>query len=191
MPLASRYRSVTDRLRRRKGASAGGVSSGPAAPPLRRAPGGASGLATVLEQGHLEPVAHEDLDAAGDAAGEAQEGEHGSPTGLDAPAPPAQLLGVDAEGSGHAAPAEAAGLLEPHDALGEVLRQDAALYGQRQVVGGGAMRGPAEAGRVVEVVHCYSSNLNRSSNPVIPRALSIRRRMRPEGERPLLTSIDT
>ena len=83
------------------------------------------------------------------------------------------------------------GLLEPHDMLGEVLRQDAALYGQRQVVRGGAVRGPAEAGRVVEVVHCYSSNLNRSSNLVIPRALSIRRRMRPEGERPELTSIDT
>ena len=64
------------------------------------------------------------------------------PTGLDASAPPAQLLGVHAEGSGHAAPAQTAGLLEPHDALGEVLRQDAALYGQRQVVGGGAVRGP-------------------------------------------------
>ena len=54
-------------------------------------------------------------------------GGHGSPGRLDALlAPPAQLLGVHAEGLGHAAPAEAAGLLEAFEALGEVLRQHAA-----------------------------------------------------------------
>ena len=129
-PPASRYGSVTGRPRRRKGASAGVVGSGPAAPPLRRAPGGAFGLATLLEEGHLEPLAQEDLHASGDAGGEAGYGEHGSPAGLDAlPAPHAQLLGVHAESLGEAAPGEAAGLLQAFEALTEVVRQDAALQG--------------------------------------------------------------
>ena len=82
------------------------------------------------------------LDATFDAVGEAQQGEHGSPRGLDSPAPPAQLLGVDAKGSGHAAPRESAGLLEAHEALGEVGWEDAGLQGQAQVFEGGVMRVP-------------------------------------------------
>ena len=178
-PPASRYRSVTGRPRRRKGASAGGVSSGPAAPPMRRAPGGAFVLATLLEEGHLEPLAQEDLQTSGYPGREAGCGEHGSPAGLDAlPAPHAQLLGVHAEGLGEAAPGEAAG------------RSPGA--GRRSPGAGSRSLRRCRARRNGPGRYCcgssLSSSLNRSPNSVASRALSIRRRMRPEGERPELTS---
>ena len=64
-----------------EGASAGRLHavSGPAGRTAQRRRGGASGLALLFEERHLEALAQEDLHASGDAACEADEGEHGSP----------------------------------------------------------------------------------------------------------------
>ena len=80
--------------RGRKGRAPGGVyaGSGPAAAPAR----GAS--QSVLEEGHLEPLAEEDFQSSGDPACEQDEGVVGAPARLDAIVVPAvHLLVVDAD----------------------------------------------------------------------------------------------
>ena len=54
---------------------------------------------------------------------EPEEGVHGPAAGLDAVAPPVDQLGVHADGPGEGGPREAADLVQPFEALGEVLRQ--------------------------------------------------------------------
>ena len=58
------------------------------------------GPALVLPKGHLSALACENAQASGHPVCEPEDGAHGSPAGLDAPAPPERLLGVGAAAPG-------------------------------------------------------------------------------------------
>ena len=81
----------------------------------------------LLEEAHLEALGHEDRHASGHPCCEAEEGVHGPAAGLHPVAPPVDQLGVHADGPGEGGPREAADLVQPFEALGEVLRQPVGL----------------------------------------------------------------
>ena len=96
-----RWPVLTGRWMRRRARTEGGARPA-ASMPVRPCRCGCAGGASrsVLEEGHLEPVAHEDVQAAGYPACVLVEGVHGSPGRLDALAPLVHLLVVDADGAG-------------------------------------------------------------------------------------------
>ena len=75
-------------------------------------------LVLLFPEGQLEALTHEDLHAAGNEGREAEQGQHGSPGGLHALLEPAaHLLAVHADGLGEGGPGQAAGLLQPAEAV--------------------------------------------------------------------------
>ena len=120
-------------------------------PSVRKGSSGSDGHVPDPYAGHqvseAHAVGHEDVHASRSHGGEAHEGVVGSSAGLGPLPPPAHLLLVHAQSPCEAVPGEAAGLLQPVEALNEVLGQHAGLVGHGAAVGtlGRGLRSVPEA----------------------------------------------